>query len=331
MTTWQHWMVGQLDASIVAVVLLAVAVLARHRLSPSLRAVLLTIALARLVLPPWINSPWSEAFVDLPPLDDSRFAMSELVRANMATKLFALWLAGALFCLGRLAFQAWHARRYWLETTVEAPARIAERVRQIAGDRAPDVRISMREDGPMAIGLRQPLIILPASLVDLPGEALDAVLAHEVAHHARRDLFWIAAASAMSALAWFNPVAHVIAAELRSAREDGSDDWAVMRTSREPYAYAQALLRSARLAAGLHSPLAAHLRASRYGVHAGAHPMGPRLRRLLDGSSRRDDRLSAAALCAILVVLTLALPGAHMPDPDDDGDERIVIVITQSK
>jgi beta-lactamase regulating signal transducer with metallopeptidase domain len=300
-------------------------VIARRRLSPSVRSVLLTIALVRLVLPPWINSPWSEALVDLPPLDDSRFAMSELVRAGMSTVLLSTWLAGALFFLGRLAWQAGQTRRHWMRSTTEAPSHIRERARRIADTGAPDVRISIEGEGPLAFGLRRPAIVLPASIIDLPEDALDAVLAHEIAHHARRDLMWIAAAEVMAAIAWFNPLARVIGRQLRSAREDGSDDWAVMRTSREPYTYAHALLRSARLVAELQSPIA-RLRAGRYGIQAGAHPMGTRLRRLLDGSTRRDDRPGPVALTAILVILALAIPGAHMPDPDD-GDQRIVIVI----
>jgi beta-lactamase regulating signal transducer with metallopeptidase domain len=316
MSTWQHWIVGQVDASIVAGVLLMVAVAARHRLSPTIRSVLLAAALLRLALPPWMNSPWSEALVDLPLLDDSRFATAELIRSDAALLLFAVWAAGAACFLGRLGWQAWQARRHWMEVTIDAPSHVRERARLIAGARLPEIRISIDDAGPMAVGLRQPMIVLPASIVDLPDTALDAVLAHEIAHHARRDLAWIAAASVMSAIVWFNPLAHVIARELRSAREDGSDDWAVMRTSLEPYTYAHALLRSARLVAEYDSPIA-----------AGAHPMGTRLRRLLDGSTRRDDRPGPVALTAVLVILALAIPGAHMPDPDDRDDQRVVVVV----
>ena len=92
---------------------------------------------------------------------------------------------------------------------------------------AVEVRLSRSGDGPLAVGLRRKLIILPESVLSLDSAAIEAVVAHEIAHHERRDLVWIALASALKAVAWFNPLAHLIARALVAAREDGTDDWAV--------------------------------------------------------------------------------------------------------
>ena len=59
---------------------------------------------------------------------------------------------------------------------------------------------------------------------------------------------------------------------------------------------------------------------------AGAHPMGLRLRRLLDGGSVTGDRLGWIGIVIVVIAAAAALPGAHMPSAGQ-GDERVVIVI----
>jgi beta-lactamase regulating signal transducer with metallopeptidase domain len=310
-STWQHWIVGQVDASIAAAAIVGLVMAMRHRVSPSVRSILLLIALIRLVLPPWMRSPWSEALVDVTAIDDVRFVTAEMMRSGVATWMFATWSAVSMWLFVRLLHRLKTTRRYWVERTVEAPPEMIPSWCHV------EVRLSPSGEGPMALGIRRPLIVVPDSIVHLDAAAIDAVLAHEVAHHERRDLVWLAAAHALSALVWFNPLAHVLVAAVRSTREDGCDDWAVARTSRDPYAYAQALLQSARLVA-TRPPATA----------MAAHPMSSRLRRLLDGTARRDARIGWAGIALILMVGTLAIPGAHMPDADDDpGNERIVVVI----
>jgi len=322
MTMWQHvganyahWMVGQVDASIAAAMLLAVAVLCRRRLSPHVRSAILLIALVRLALPPWVRSPWSEALVDLPPIDDTRLLAAEWLGPQLTTALFVVTMAITVGLLIRLAWQARVIARR-LQSLDRAPDGLCERVDKLAGHRQIDLRVSPAE-GPFASGLFRKVIVLPAPLVDrLDHVAMEAVLAHEVAHHERRDLWWLAAAGILTSVAWFNPVAHLVARALVASREDGSDDWAVMHTSRDPFAYAHALLQSARIVALPH-PVGT----------AGAHPMGPRLRRLLAGRADPDGRLTLAGVGLILVAATLALPGAHMPTLDDPAEREDAVIV----
>ena len=306
MTLWRHWLVGQLDASIVAAALLAIAVLFRHRLSPRLRSFILLIALIRLVLPPWLRSPWSEALVDVPPLDDGRQWIAMALHSNAATYVAMATSAVTLFLVARVAWFFITAERRWLLLTTPLPGQTVE---------GAELRLSSAGEGPFAVGLRRKLIVLPASLLELDQHAFDAVVAHELAHHQRRDLYWIAAAEALKSIAWFNPLAHLITRALMASREDGSDDWAVTKTTNDPFAYANALLQSARLVATPH-PL---------GI-AGAHPMGKRLQRLLDTRATREDRLGPYALAVLLICGVTAIPGAHMPSIGD-GEQRVVIVI----
>lgn len=320
MTLWRHWIVGQLDASIAAALLLAIAVLLRHRLSPSVRSAILLIALVRLVLPPWLRSPWSEALVDLPAIDDGRTLLAMVMQADVAMYIAAFTTAVTVFLLARLAWTFTRVSSRWLLETTPAPTPRADGA-CAARSGSVEIRISPANEGPFAVGLRRKLIVLPASVLELDRAAFDAVVAHELAHHERRDLWWIALAEGVKAIAWFNPLSHVIARALIASREDGSDDWAISKTSNDPFTYARALLQSARMIAEPR-PL---------GV-AGAHPMGKRLRRLLDHGTARDKRPGLFGAAVIVLCAAAAIPGAHMPsltDYDTDNNRRIVIVIKQ--
>lgn len=312
------WIVGQLDAAIVVLVLLAIAQLGRHRLSPTVRSIILLVALIRIAVPPFIQSPWSEAVVDLPPIDDTRTTVFALLQDDRAQYLFfALSLVSAML-LARLVWRIHRSHRYVVASTSLAEPWIQLRAARVARKAAPEIRISADGQGPFAAGIRSRLIVLPIELInDGDQHALDAALAHEIAHHERHDLSWLAGIKALQAIAWFNPLAHLLGSAISSAREDGSDDWALARTSRDPFAYARGLLKSARLVAGEPAGVLA----------AGAHPMDGRLRRLLDDNAARDRRPGVIGIALIVLATMLAIPGAHSPNLDNSDDQRIVIVI----
>lgn len=311
MTMWRHWMVGQVDASIAALVLLAIALVLRQRLSPAIRSALLLIALVRLALPPLVRSPWSEALVDLPPVDDTRMQMSEWLSADISFLLAGLTLV-TVALVARLVLQA---RSIGLAPVVAAPPELQAHVDRLSNGMPIALRLSANDEGPFAAGVFRKIIVLPAGLVEqLDAEAMTAVLAHEVAHHARRDLWWLTAVAVLKTVVWFNPLAHVIARALVATREDGSDDWAVTHTSRDPFTYARALLQSARMIAVPH-PLTA----------AGAHPMGKRLRRLLNGRAHRDDRVGVAGIAMVLAAAIFCIPGAHMPQLSAADHPTVII------
>lgn len=310
MTLWRMWIVGQIDASIAAGLILLIVHAGRSWLSPSVRSALLLIAMVRLILPPFIRSPWSEALVDAPLVDDARFGMVVWLQDDAWRIAAVVGSVIALVLLARLGRSIAISRDLAASGTA---------LSSIAADGI-EVRVSSDTRAPLAAGFRQPLIVLPSALVATASrEQLDAVVAHEVGHHARRDLYWIALARAGAAIAWFNPLAHLLARELISAREDGCDDWALAKTGSDPFKYAQALLHSARLIASSDEGL----------LVARAHPMGVRLRRLLDFSSARDRKSTGALVCAIVVTAAIFIPGAHIPDPSDrlDASERVVVVI----
>ena len=81
---------------------------------------------------------------------------------------------------------------------------------------------------PMTIGYLKPVILLPIGLVNhLTIEQTEAVLAHELAHIARKDYLFNILQSVMEVLFYFNPAVWLISTHIRRERENCCDDIAV--------------------------------------------------------------------------------------------------------
>lgn len=81
---------------------------------------------------------------------------------------------------------------------------------------------------PMTIGYLKPVILLPVGLINhLSIEQTEAVLAHELAHIARKDYLFNILQSVMEVLFYFNPAVWLISAHIRRERENCCDDIAV--------------------------------------------------------------------------------------------------------
>jgi beta-lactamase regulating signal transducer with metallopeptidase domain len=92
---------------------------------------------------------------------------------------------------------------------------------------------------PLVLGRREICVPLPA-LAALDDDAVDAVLAHELAHLERRDAFWFALCGAVQAALWFHPITRWVCAQLRHSAELACDDRCVELTG-QPRALARAL------------------------------------------------------------------------------------------
>jgi len=81
---------------------------------------------------------------------------------------------------------------------------------------------------PMTIGYIKPVILLPIGLINhLTIEQIEAVLAHELAHIARKDYLFNILQSVMEVLFYFNPAVWLISAHIRRERENCCDDIAL--------------------------------------------------------------------------------------------------------
>jgi beta-lactamase regulating signal transducer with metallopeptidase domain len=212
--------------------------------------------------------------------------------------------------LPRIRLRAWLGRR---EPLLEGPAR--RELEALATGKPPRLTVSERLLGPVTLGMLRPEICLPRrALEGLDPGLLRAMLAHELAHLARRDPLWFALCDAARRLLWFQPLIRRAQTRLVEIAELSCDQWAARRTG-DPLALASCL---AEVAGWLHgegrsSSLACAMARPGSGLET-------RVRRLLAihaNSPRRESRRTTAWLAALVATLgaTASLPALALRAP----------------
>ena len=172
--------------------------------------------------------------------------------------------------------------------------------------RIPALRVSDRLAAPVAFGVLHPTVLMPAmNLSRLSEQELKVILAHELAHVRRRDLWVNWAQLWLQAIWWFNPLLWMLNQAVRKAREDCCDDLLLARRVTSGDLYCDTLLRAA-VEFGRPEPLTGAL-----GFGERLHPMGRRFARILDPRLPRAYRLSAVGLALLLGMGFLLLPGVR--------------------
>ncbi len=93
----------------------------------------------------------------------------------------------------------------------------------------------------MAVGIFKPIVLIPSSwLLSMPAESLEAIIAHEIAHIKRWDLWFIVIQRFMEIVLFFHPAVWWISSELKQQREMCCDDLAILCTG-DKILYAEAL------------------------------------------------------------------------------------------
>ncbi len=219
----------------------------------------------------------------------------------------AFWVLRSLLAMRRTL------RRATEVPDCELQRRFVRLSEQLGLRRRPRLLLSHEPCGPAAFGVLRPVVVLPNALALLEASALDAILAHELAHHRRRDpwINWVQLA--LTAVWWFNPVLSVLNRQIRKVREDCCDDLLLTRNLTTGQAYCDTLLSAASKLTG---------RATA-GVSLGfgdpLHPLGRRFERIMDQTLRRAPRLSLAGVLFLAVLASVVLPGLRR----SDGDEPI--------
>ena len=157
---------------------------------------------------------------------------------------------------------------------------------------------------PFACGLIVRTVVVPGELIDqLPADQLDVVLAHELAHHRRHDL-WVNAAQTLTFVAfWFHPVYWWLTRTIRQVREQCCDDLLLATRLTSADICCDTLLTvAARPASPRTTPVAISM----------AHPLASRLQRLLDDSQKRSSRLSVSGWILTGAAALLIWPGLRL-------------------
>ena len=172
----------------------------------------------------------------------------------------------------------------------------------------PPLGISDQVEAPMAFGVPKAAIILPSKIVGrLSPSELKAVLAHELAHCWRGDLWLTWIQLILAAVWWFHPVVWLVNRSLREVREDCCDDLLLARRIVSNDAYCDVLLRAAsHLCPSV--PLSAAL-----GFSGRLHPLARRMARITDWTLCRSENVSGTGALAVLLAAAVLLPGGPQP------------------
>ena len=225
----------------------------------------------------------------------------------------AIWFAGALFVLLRLAFGTWRVGQLardgsrvedgvWLSLT----QRLANRL----GVTRPLILLrGERLAVPVTWGIVYPAVLLPQDADTWSEERRRFVLVHEMAHVKRFDALTQLLAQISVAVFWFDPLVWIAAHQMRVEREHACDDY-VLRDGTAPSLYAGELLEMVRsIGTPSHdraAPAFAALAMARRSEFEG------RMLAILDPRLDRHTLTRRGTLMTALIVALLTLPLAAL-------------------
>ena len=153
---------------------------------------------------------------------------------------------------------------------------------------------------PLSWGWRRPVILIDPDTLAEPDEAA-AILAHEVAHVARRDWPVLMLTRIAAALFWFNPMVWLLEREVVQQAEEAADCEAAACV--EPARYARTLLSWAQVNGRL---IPAN------SIAPSESALARRVRAILDGRLRERPSGSALTAFAAMLCIAVAAPVAAM-------------------
>jgi HEAT repeat protein/beta-lactamase regulating signal transducer with metallopeptidase domain len=256
----------------------------------------------------WPETPTSTRNTDIAPVSKASpdrsmplISMSRSSAAVLAWALVALilgfsYVARRLILVGRLG-----------DRQTVPDGRLLEMLTQLARDarlrRTPRLTSTSRISSPIALGVGE-ICVPDTALTDLDVEQQRSLLAHELAHLARRDPVWLGLTSLIERVFWFQPLNRVANRQIATSAEFLCDDWAVRRTgSGVPLARCLAQVAEWIQASPLGVPVA--------GMAEERSLLVSRVSRLLEGvnPTTRSRRGLAIAAVAILAAMIVVAPG----------------------
>ncbi|TNE62591.1 MAG: hypothetical protein EP344_04905 [Bacteroidetes bacterium] len=172
--------------------------------------------------------------------------------------IVTIWMLGFLFFLVRLAGGLHYMRRLRRQHIQPVAPEWQRKLQDLATRIGCSTPVQLLESAlvqsPMALGFFKPLILLPVGMINQISPAeVEAILAHELAHIARRDWLFNLVQAFIETTFYFHPAVWWIAATIRSERENCCDDVAVQLTGNR-LVYAKTLVRLQDLARSARMP-----------------------------------------------------------------------------
>jgi len=321
------------NAVIATLLALAAAAIARFSHRPVLWYALWLVVLLRLLAPPIFA-------IDLAIPDLGREAVSTgaaavsvgggavaLESSGIALSslglIAVLWAAGFMVVIGFAIAQSNQLRQV-LVASEPAPdtlgSRVADICRRLGLRRAPPTVVVNDRVPPMLWAfLGSVRLILPGELLTrLDANETDTLLAHELAHLARRDHWVRHLELAALALFWWNPIAWWATSRLRRAQELCCDQRVAELLPDQRRAYADTLVETARFLSGRRLPIGSPARAM-----ADLSQMKGRIRMIMSDPHTRRISLTAKIIAAFILVAAVAITPmltAQPEEPDYSGE-----------
>jgi bla regulator protein BlaR1 len=222
------------------------------------------------------------------------------------TLVVAIWLIGFVFFFLRLGTGLWQVHRLRTRGVHALEAVWQEKVRalshQIGVSRSVRLFESAWVHAPLTMGWLKPVILLPIGFVNhLSFAEVEAVLAHELAHIARRDWIFNLLQAFVESLFYYHPAVWWISQIVRRERENACDDVALAATG-NPLAFARALVQIQEMAAPLPA-LALALSGKR------RRPLLERVRRILNQAPQQQHQVMEKITATVILLALLALVG----------------------
>jgi beta-lactamase regulating signal transducer with metallopeptidase domain len=216
--------------------------------------------------------------------------------------IVAVWLLGFVFFLLRLGGGLWQVHRLRtrdlraLEAVWQDKARnLSERIGVTRNVRLFE---SVRVQVPLTLGYLKPVILLPLGFVNqLSMAEVEAVLAHELAHIARRDWVFNLLQAFIESLFYYHPAVWWMSQIICRERENACDDAALSATG-NPIAFARALVQVQEMATPLPA-LALGLSGKR------RRPLLERVRRILNQSPPQQKHQAMEKITATVILVAL--------------------------
>lgn len=218
------------------------------------------------------------------------------------TLIVALWLAGLMFFLFRLGSGLWGLHQLRTRKLQLPDSRWPDLLKQLSDRMGIRRSVILLESGlvraPITLGWLAPLILLPIGMVNrLTIAEVEAVLAHELAHIARRDWFFHLLQAFVESLFYYHPAVWWISGIIHRERENACDDAALALTG-NPIAFAKALVQVQELAT---PTLSMALGGKR-------HSLLERVRRILNQAPVKQkhqvmEKITASAILLVLLLL----------------------------
>jgi len=218
--------------------------------------------------------------------------------------VFAFWLLGAARVLGGWLLQMRRIARLTRQGKIVCEADWRTLVDALRAEFGVRRHVTLVASGqvsmPMTWGFWRPVIVLPAEALRWAAERRRIVIAHEMAHIARRDYVMQTLAMLSGALHWFNPLVWRMIDTLAIERERACDDRVLALAQMRSSDYAANLLAISQAASTQWRGALA------MGTQRRSH-LAQRIRRILDVEQRRQP-LRRSVRVGVLLLMVMVLP-----------------------